>query len=70
MMPEDKQAICDLLCATLQRTRHLWNLEYLRYDGEREVVECRFRTGWTEIVNVECDSGVALILDVMKVLSR
>ena len=68
-MPEDKQAICDALCTTLRLTRNLCNLYYLRYDGEREMVEACFNNGFTIMVNVALDSGTAMIKDIMKRLS-
>ena len=66
--PEDKQHILDLLLPALQATRHLENLAILDYDAETECVKAFFSSeygGCVKIINVACDSGIAMIRDVL-----
>ena len=68
MESENKQAICDELCKTLQITRAGGDLRMLVYstgeDGEfvTAVFDKVSRT-----VNVTADSGTAMIRDIMKI---
>ena len=64
-MYEDKQLICDLLLQALQRTSALYDLLALEYDPSSETVTATFPAG-RKIVNVNMDSGVAMIRDIMK----
>lgn len=68
-LEEDKQAICNKLSDLLQMTRGLFDVEELTYEktasGE-EVVTALFRSGRTKIANVTGDSGVAMILDIVR----
>lgn len=66
-MTEDKQAICTALCAALQLTRAGVEIEALRYSKECETVTIAYPDGITP-VNVNLDSGAAMILDVVKAL--
>lgn len=68
-MKEDKQLIMDLLTQTLRETRMLDDLLDLVYDERREIVTATFRNGTTKTANVACDSGIAMIKDVLKALS-
>lgn len=68
IIQENKQRICDLLCATLKETRNFWNLTELEYDQKREKVVCHFQSGWTVEVDVFADSGTAMIKDIMRKL--
>lgn len=66
--PENKQHILDLLLPALQATRHLENLAILDYDAETECVKAFFSSeygGCVKTVNVACDSGIAMIRDVL-----
>lgn len=63
---EDKQKILDLLLPTLQATRYFYNLEALEYEDKTETVKATFRNGYTKSANVGCDSGIAMIRDVIK----
>lgn len=63
---EDKQMICDALLETLQLTRALYSLEDLRYLPEKELVEATFSNGYRKYANVAADSGIAMIMDVIK----
>lgn len=64
-MREDKQKICDLLLKALQETRNLYDLTNLLYDPENEVVIATFENGYTKKANVACDSGTAMIRDII-----
>lgn len=63
---EDKQKICDLLAPALRETRNLNDLDYLEYNRERELVYAYFKNRYCKIVNVACDSGIAMIQDIIK----
>lgn len=63
---EDKQKICNLLAPALRETRNLNDLDYLEYSKERDLVYAYFMGGHCKIVNVACDSGTAMIQDVIK----
>lgn len=70
MLIENKKDICEKLMKTLQATRYFKDLTGLEYsgvlpDGE-EYVNALFRDGGRKTINVTCDSGYALIEDVMK----
>lgn len=67
---EDKQAICDALCKTLQLTRGGSNVVSITYGYDGifvETVTIQFKHAKREI-RVDCDSGIALIEDIMKVI--
>lgn len=75
MEKENKQKICDLLCTTLRETRALGSdgnplvaLQYIKLDGS-EIVRPMFQDGTGANgyydINVTCDSGAALITDVV-----
>ena len=76
---ENKQAICDALCQTLRLTDNAGCVEgnalkELRYIPEKEVVRPIFEDGtgedgWYDI-NVACDSGTAMIVDIAKWIRR
>jgi len=68
LFEEDKQRICDKLLLALQLTRHLCGLEDLRY--EDDMVIATYRDGYTKLISVECDSGIAMINDILKRLMR
>ncbi|MCD7863588.1 MAG: hypothetical protein LUG61_08835 [Lachnospiraceae bacterium] len=62
---EDKQKICDLLCATLQATRGYHDL--IQYeDGFEEYVTAVFQKGGRRKMVVTADSGQAMIRDIME----
>lgn len=66
-MDEDKQKICDLLCATLQATRKYDDLISLHYEFDLigEWVTAAFKNGGFRRVCVACDSGWAMIKDII-----
>ena len=69
-MIENEQAICDAFCETLRLTRAGGTgnaLVRLEYDAENEVVWPWFENGrYYHPVNVACDSGIAIILDIVR----
>ena len=82
LMYEDKQAICNKFCETLKLTRAagsptnnaLKELRYMKLDNGMEIVRPVFEDGTGENgyydVNVSCDSGVAIIMDITKQFIR
>ena len=62
---EDKQKILDLLLPALQATRNLSDLVELEYREDRELVYAKFAIGNQKSAYVACDSGTALIRDVI-----
>ena len=63
---ENKQRICDLLLPALQATRNLSDLTALTFDPDTELVTATFDSGFTKHANVACDSGTAMIRDIIK----
>lgn len=63
---ENKQAICDALTKALRLTRQFEDLGYLEYDDKSETVLVKFENGGTRTINVGCDSGYAMIKDIVK----
>lgn len=61
---EDKNKICKLLCKVLQLTRGASDLKALEYSPETEIVTVQFEGGSRKI-NVACDSGTAMIRDIV-----
>ena len=66
---ENKQEILDKLLATLQATRIFRDLASLEYEPEQEMVTAVYEGGATLRVNVACDSGFAMIKDVLRLLA-
>ena len=64
-MTEDKQAICTALCAALRLTRAGCDIEYIEYDRENEKAIVYYSDRLPVEVNVACDSGRALIYDII-----
>lgn len=62
--PEDKEMICHLLCKTLQKTRGCADLRSLNFDHEDEIVTAIFESR-SQKINVACDSGTAMIRDIV-----
>lgn len=61
---EEKQKILDLLLPAVQQTRAGEDVKDLIIGSLHKTVEIYFNTGATKTVNVECDSGIAMIFDV------
>ena len=66
LLKEDKQEICSLLCRALRATINARDLVSLSYYPENEIVIACFRGGGTRQINVACDSGTAMIRDIMR----
>ncbi len=60
---EDKETICRLLCKVLQKTRGCSDLRSLNFDQD-EIVTAVFESG-SQKINVACDSGMAMIRDIV-----
>lgn len=68
-MNEDKQTICDHLCKTLRATNYGKDIVILTYAALSETEErviVTYKSGYSKEINVSCDSGYALITDVLK----
>lgn len=65
---ESKYYIVKALEDVLKMTRAGENIEELIYESEHEIVKIRFRNGYTKMVSVDCDSGIATIRDVVNAL--
>lgn len=63
---ENKQAICDALLATLQLTRRYEDIQHIAYDAATESVTVTYNEISHRYINVECDSGIAMIQDILK----
>lgn len=61
---EDKDKICKLLCEVLQLTRGASDLKSLDFNPDSEIVTAVFEGG-SRTINVACDSGTAMIRDIM-----
>lgn len=69
MIDEDKQAICDALCKTLQLTivgRNLERIEYKCLGPWTDRAFLHFSDGNSHEVNISMDSGAAMIRDIMR----
>lgn len=67
-MKENKQEICDSLCATLQKTRDQRDLVSLTFDKTLEIVIAEYTDGDEKEISVWGDSGVALIKGIIEEL--
>lgn len=68
-MNEDKQAICDYLCKALRATsygRGIVVRTYAALSETEERVIVTYKSGYSKEINVSCDSGYAMIRDIMK----
>jgi hypothetical protein len=72
-MNENKQAILDTLVMTLWRTRAGRDIVDLQLTADQRTVVITYHTNGvrteTQLVNVECDSGVAMIADICRAIS-
>ena len=64
-MKENKQLICDLLCKALQCTDAHNELIELKYDDKNETVTSIYYNGRSKVINVNLDSGFAMIYDIV-----
>lgn len=67
-MEENKKEIVGRLSILLKATRAGWDLDRLKLSEDQKEVLIIFRTGYEKRVNIECDSGIALIQDVIQSL--
>lgn len=68
-MHEDKQTICDHLCKALRATNYGEDIVVLTYAALSEAEErviVTYKSGYSREINVSCDSGYAMIRDIMK----
>lgn len=66
IIPGNKRTICNLLLKTLRATDNARDIVSLTYDAETETVTALFESGGTRVINVNMDSGTAMIRDIMK----
>lgn len=63
---ESKQKILNALLIAIQTTRAGRDVTDLRYDEKDETVHVDFESGRDgRVINVACDSGIAMIRDVV-----
>ena len=69
---EDKQNICDLLCATLKATRNHEDIQSITYENinEHETVYVKWEGGGHVEINVTLDSGEAMIRDILSNINK
>ncbi|MCX4341403.1 MAG: hypothetical protein OSJ72_17385 [Lachnospiraceae bacterium] len=67
-MEENKEAIVTRLSLLLKETRAGWGLDRLKLSEDKKTVQIVFLSGTEKSVNVECDSGIAIIQDVIRAL--
>lgn len=68
---DNKQHICDLLLTTLQATRahnNLISLDYLKKGNSDESVTAVYDNNHKVVINVSCDSGIAMIHDILNTI--
>ena len=69
MKKENKEEICNQLYEALVLTRQCEDLLDLTYYWRKEEVIALFKNGYSKTINVEADSGFAMIKDIMRALS-
>ena len=67
-MGENKKDIVGRLSILMKATRAGYDLDKLELSEDGEEVIVRYESGYEKRVNVECDSGAALILDVVNAM--
>lgn len=65
---EDKDKIISLLIPLLWETRAGGTIDDIRLSEDEETVSIYFLNGSIRDVNVACDSGIALIKDILRAL--
>lgn len=68
-MKENKQAICSYLLAALQATREcsdVVDLNYVELNEDEQLVEVVYPNESVIRINVSCDSGIAMIRDIVR----
>lgn len=64
-MEENKQMICNRLLDALVLTRYGCDLESLIYNSDDEIVTITYKNGYKRYTDVSCDSGYAMIKDIL-----
>lgn len=64
---ENKQEICNALCATLKLTREYSDIKDITVSKDEEKATVRFEEG-TKVAWIAMDSGSAMIRDIMKAI--
>lgn len=67
-MGENKKDIVGRLSILMKATRAGYDLDKLVLSEDGREVIVRYDSGYEKRVNVECDSGATLILDVVKAM--
>ena len=67
-MGENKKDIVEILSILMKVTRSGYDLDRLELSEDGGEVTVRYNSGYEKRVNVECDSGAALILDVVNAM--
>ncbi|MCI8985996.1 MAG: hypothetical protein HFI60_08610 [Lachnospiraceae bacterium] len=67
-MGENKKDIVEILSILMKVTRSGYDLDRLELSEDGGEVTVRYHSGYEKRVNVECDSGAALILDVVNAM--
>lgn len=65
---EDKKEIVMLLKHLLRATRAGADIEQMELDDDGETVRITFNNQCAKNVNIACDSGIAMIMDVARAL--
>lgn len=68
-MEENKELICEKLTETLKLTRQFSDLEGIALESNEETAVVHWNGGFESRVNVTCDSGSAMIRDILKAIS-
>lgn len=66
---ENKQEICNLLCVALRATRDqsdLVDIVYRQMPNDNEIVTLFYENGHKRSINVNMDSGIAMIRDILR----
>lgn len=66
MREENKKRLVELLFQIVKMTQAGSNIESMELDEKEAYVYIRYENGHQQKICVECDSGIALIRDVVK----
>ncbi len=65
-MEENKKDIVSKLSILMKATRAGGDIHKMRLSEDESEVKILFQSGYERTINVECDSGIALIQDVIR----
>lgn len=68
-MKENKAQICAQFAETLKLTRQFGDLEEIVLGDNEETAVVRWKGGFESRINIACDSGSAMIRDILKAIS-